>query len=144
MPKDHPIFLYNTLTRKKEEFPSTTLRAGKPVNLYTCGPTVYDEAHIGNLRSYIAADVLRRVLQYNGYTVNWVMNITDVDDKTIKRTVDEFGAGATPADLRKYTDHYITQFKKDLVAVNIPTDEKTVTFIRVSDTIDDKIGRAHV
>lgn len=133
MSKEIPLRIYDTLSGEKKDISSEA--KGKKINLYTCGPTVYDVAHIGNLRSFIAADVLRRVLTYNGYQVYWAMNITDVDDKTIKRTVDEFGAKATPADLRKYTDRYLTQFKKDLMAVNIPTDAKTIKFIRVSDTI---------
>jgi cysteinyl-tRNA synthetase len=69
------LYLYNTLTRKKEEF--KPIRKGK-VGLYTCGPTVYDYAHIGNLRTYIFEDILKRVLIYNGYKVKHVMNITDV------------------------------------------------------------------
>ena len=68
-----PIYLYNTLTRGKEEFRPIT--PGK-VGMYTCGPTVYQYATIGNLRSYVFADVLRRVLQYNGLKVKMVMNIT--------------------------------------------------------------------
>ncbi|HAT03206.1 MAG TPA: cysteine--tRNA ligase [Candidatus Magasanikbacteria bacterium] len=73
------LTLYNTLTRKKEEFnPLQAHTAG----LYTCGPTVYNYAHIGNLRTYVFEDILKRVLQYNGYTVNHVMNITDVGHLT--------------------------------------------------------------
>ena len=73
------IHLYNTLTRKKEEF--KPIKTGE-VGLYTCGPTVYNYAHIGNLRSYIFEDVLKRVLLYNGYKVKHVMNITDVGHLT--------------------------------------------------------------
>ena len=68
------LFLYNSLSRKKEEFKS--IKPGK-VGLYTCGPTVYNYAHIGNLRTYIFEDILKRVLGYNGYAVRHVMNITD-------------------------------------------------------------------
>ncbi len=128
------IRLFNTLKREVEEFKPV---GGNSVNLYTCGPTVYDSAHIGNLRSYIFADVLRRALRYNGYKVNWVMNITDVDDKTIKRTVDKYGPKATPKELREYTDKYFEEFKNDLKAVNIPTDSENITFIRVSDKIEE-------
>lgn len=71
----------NTLTRKKEEFKS--IEPGK-VRLYTCGPTVYNRAHIGNFRAYMFEDLLRRYLKYKGYEVTQVMNITDVDDKTIR------------------------------------------------------------
>lgn len=73
------LFLYNTLTRKKEEF--KPIKKGK-VGLYTCGPTVYNYAHIGNLRTYIFEDILKRVLIYNGYDVKHVMNITDVGHLT--------------------------------------------------------------
>jgi len=128
-----PLRLYNTLSKEIEEFKP----ADDAVNLYTCGPTVYDSAHIGNLRSYIFADVLRRALKYNGYKVNWVMNITDVDDKTIKRTVDKYGPEATPKELREYTDEYFEGFKKDLAKVNVPTDSGNITFIRVSDKIEE-------
>ena len=67
--------LYNTLTRKIEEFESIE---PKQVKMYSCGPTVYNYAHIGNLRAYLFMDTLRRVLKYNGYTLKHVMNITDV------------------------------------------------------------------
>ena len=90
---DMALFLYNTLTRKKEIF--TPVLAGK-VGLYTCGPTVYNYAHIGNLRTYIFEDVLRRVLTYNGYDVKHVMNITDVGHLTGDRDMgeDKLEAGA--------------------------------------------------
>jgi len=79
------IKIYNTLTNKKEEF--------KPinppnVNFYMCGPTVYDFFHIGNSRSFIMADIIRRYLEYAGYKVKYVMNITDVDDKIIQKSID--------------------------------------------------------
>ena len=72
--------LHNTLTRMKEEF--FTIHPGE-VRMYTCGPTIYDFAHIGNFRAYIFGDILRRYLEYKGYKVTYVMNITDVDDKTL-------------------------------------------------------------
>ena len=74
---------FNTLTRKKEEF--APLAPGK-VGLYTCGPTVHDYAHVGNFRTYMFEDLLRRYLQWRGYEVTQVMNITDVDDKTIRKS----------------------------------------------------------
>ena len=80
------IRLYNTLTRKKENF--EPLRPGK-VGMYTCGPTVYSYAHIGNLRTYVFEDILRRYLEWSGYEVTHVMNITDVDDKTIEKAIAE-------------------------------------------------------
>ena len=73
--------IYNTLTRRKEEF--VPLEPGK-VKIYACGPTVYNFAHIGNFRAYMFEDLLRRALQYAGYKVTQVMNLTDVDDKTIR------------------------------------------------------------
>ena len=69
------IYFYNTLTKQKQEF---TALNGKEVKIYTCGPTVYYFAHIGNLRAYLFMDTLRRVLKYNGYNLKHVMNITDV------------------------------------------------------------------
>jgi len=72
---------YNTLTRKKEKF--TSIKPGL-VKIYTCGPTSYDYAHIGNFRAYVFQDLLRRYLKYKRFKIKQVMNITDVDDKTIK------------------------------------------------------------
>ncbi len=80
------ILLYNTLKRNKEEF--TPIRNGE-VGLYTCGPTVYNFAHIGNLRTYIFEDILKRVLIYNGYQVRHIMNITDVGHLTGDRDMGE-------------------------------------------------------
>ena len=76
------IKLYNTLSRKKQPFKPLN---NKAVKIYACGPTVYDFAHIGNLRTYIFEDILRRTLEYNGYKIKQVMNITDVEDKIIKK-----------------------------------------------------------
>ena len=74
---------YNTLTRKKEIF--KPIKRGR-VGIYSCGPTVYDFAHIGNFRSYVFADTLRRYLEYKGYKVKHIMNITDIDDKTLRNS----------------------------------------------------------
>ncbi len=80
------LYLYNSLSRKKEEFkPIQTAEVG----LYTCGPTVYNYAHIGNLRTYIFEDILKRVLVYNGYAVKHVMIITDVGHLTGDRDMGE-------------------------------------------------------
>ena len=73
--------LYNTLTRKKEEF--IPLKEGE-VRIYSCGPTVYDYFHVGNARPFIIFDTLRRYFEYKGYTVKYVQNFTDIDDKMIK------------------------------------------------------------
>jgi cysteinyl-tRNA synthetase len=102
--------LYNTLTAQKEEF--RPLKPGE-VGMYTCGPTVYQFAHIGNFRAYIFEDILRRYLIYKGYRVTQVMNITDVDDKTIRESRKE----GIP--LSQYTARYIKAFYDDLQALNI-------------------------
>ena len=101
--------------------------------LYSCGPTVYNRVHIGNLRAYILPDLIRRALEMNGSNVRWVMNITDVDDKTIRDTIREFGSTAGPAELRNFTDHYTQEFYKELDRINIPRD--VITFINVTDKI---------
>ena len=106
---------YNTLHRRVEEF--SPIEPGH-IRLYTCGPTVYDFAHIGNFRAYVFEDLLKRLLLFLGYKVTHVMNLTDVDDKTI-RAANEQG---TP--LREYTRVYIDAFFEDLNALNIvPADE---------------------
>ncbi len=99
------VKFYNTLTKKKEEFVPIE---DKIVRLYTCGPTVYDLAHIGNFRAYVFEDLLHRYLEYRNYKVIRVMNITDVDDKTIN------GAKKEGISLREYTDRYIKIFIEDM------------------------------
>jgi cysteinyl-tRNA synthetase len=102
--------LYNTLTRSKEEF--EPVHAGE-VRIYTCGPTVYDYAHIGNFRAFVFEDILRRYLMYKGYRVIQVMNLTDVDDKTIR------GARQANVSLREYVDYYKKAFFEDLDTLHI-------------------------
>lgn len=104
------VRFYNTLTRTSEIF--TPLVAGK-AGMYTCGPTVYNYAHIGNFRAYVFEDLLRRTLEFCGYQVTQVMNLTDVDDKTIR---DSIAAGKT---LRAYTEIYKKAFFEDLKALHI-------------------------
>ncbi len=101
---------HNTLTRELEPF--TPIDAGK-VRMYTCGPTVYNFAHIGNLRAYTFEDLLRRVLKFAGYEVYHVMNLTDVDDKTIRSSREK----GMP--LKEYTKTYIDAFFQDLGTLNI-------------------------
>ncbi len=103
--------LFNTLSRSVQEFVPLD-SAGKRVGLYCCGPTVYDFAHIGNWRMFIFGDLVRRYLEFKGYAVQQVMNITDVDDKIIKR-VRETG---TP--LREFTGKFEAAFFEDLKALN--------------------------
>jgi cysteinyl-tRNA synthetase len=102
--------LYNTLTRRKEEF--HTVHPGE-VRMYTCGPTVYDFAHIGNFRAYVFGDLLHRYLKYKGYKVTYVMNITDIDDKTIA------GSQKQKIPLRDYTRRYKEAFFEDVKSLNI-------------------------
>lgn len=104
------IKLYNTLTRKKEIFKPIK---NNEVGLYSCGPTVYNFVHIGNLRAYIFVDLLKRYLKYRGFKVKHVMNITDIDDKTIKESQKE-GKG-----LKEFTQFYFNAFIRDLKSLNI-------------------------
>jgi cysteinyl-tRNA synthetase len=106
--------IYNTLTRKKEVF--KPLREDE-VTIYTCGPTVYNFSHIGNCRSFIFADVLRRYLKYKGYKVKQVRNLTDVDDKTIKGSMQEH------VSLREFTEKYTNLFFEDMKTLNVETIE---------------------
>ncbi|MBL7032650.1 MAG: cysteine--tRNA ligase [Candidatus Delongbacteria bacterium] len=105
---------YNSMTRKKEEFIS--LQEGK-AGLYTCGPTVYGYAHIGNFRAYMFEDLLRRYLKYSGYEVTQVMNLTDVDDKTIRRSQEE----GLP--LQEFTLRFKDAFFNDLKTLKIEAAE---------------------
>lgn len=102
--------LYNTLTKKKEEF--IPLEEGK-VKMYVCGPTVYNYIHIGNARPMIVFDTVRRYFEYKGYEVNYVSNFTDVDDKIIKKAIEE---GISADEVAK---RYIAECKKDMEGMNV-------------------------
>jgi cysteinyl-tRNA synthetase len=104
------ICFFNTLTRRKEKF--VPIESGK-VRMYTCGPTVYDYAHIGNFRAFVFEDLLKRWLEYRGFKVTHVMNLTDVDDKTIR------GSQKQHIPLVQYTEHYANAFFEDIKALNI-------------------------
>ena len=119
--------LYNTLTRKKETF--KPIKAGN-VGMYTCGPTVYWYQHIGNFRSMLLSDFVKRVLNYNDYKVNHVMNFTDVDDKTIKSSIKE------GLSLGKLTKKYEDIFVNDLENLNIIKPGK---FMRATENIDEMV-----
>src|SRR5262245_37155030 len=108
--------LKNTLTRALEEFKPLE---DNTVRMYACGPTVYDYGHIGNFRTFVAVDVLRRYLKYLGYEVHHVMNITDVDDKIIR------GVLASGKSLQEYTEFYTQEFLEDCRALNIQEPEVT-------------------
>ena len=102
--------IYNTMSKRKEEF--VPLEEGK-VKMYVCGPTVYNFIHIGNARPMIVFDTVRRYFEYKGYDVNFVSNFTDVDDKIIKKAIEE---GVTAEEISK---RYIAECKKDMDAMNI-------------------------
>ena len=102
--------IYNTLSKRKEEF--VPLEEGK-VKMYVCGPTVYNFIHIGNARPMIAFDTVRRYFEYKGFEVNFVSNFTDVDDKIIKKAIEE---GVSADEISK---RYIAECKKDMEAMNV-------------------------
>jgi cysteinyl-tRNA synthetase len=119
-----PLRLYNTLSRSREvvlpEGGSEAelrerghLDARPPIRLYTCGPTVYDSVHVGNLRAFTFYDVLRRGLEWLGYRVHHVMNITDVDDKTIR------GSREAGTPLSEFTRSHTEQFQRDMEELNV-------------------------
>ncbi|HUX60622.1 MAG TPA: cysteine--tRNA ligase [Ignavibacteriaceae bacterium] len=104
------LSIYNTLTKRKEEF--------KPINppsisMYVCGPTVYDYFHIGNARSFIMADVIRRYLEFKGFSVKYVMNLTDVDDKIIKKSLQE------KKETKFISENYVEAFFEDIHKLKI-------------------------
>ena len=132
------LYLYNSLTRNKVEF--RPVQPGE-VGVYTCGPTVYNFAHIGNLRTYIFEDVLKRVLQYNGFRVRHVMNITDVGHLTGDRDMGEDkmekGALREGRTAWEIAEFYTQAFKKDIENLNIlPPD----IWVKATDTIDEQIA----
>lgn len=104
------IKIYNTMSRQLEEF--KPLQAGK-IGMYVCGPTVYNYIHIGNARSVVAFDVIRRYLEYRGFDVNYISNFTDVDDKIIK------GANAEHLSTKEFSERYIAAFFEDIDALGV-------------------------
>ena len=119
--------IYNTLTRKKEEF--VPIEEGK-VRMYVCGPTVYNYFHIGNARPFVVFDTMRKYLEYRGYKVKFVQNFTDVDDKIIKRAKEE-GISA-----QEVSEKYIAEYFKDAAALNV---KKATVHPQVTKTMDDII-----
>ena len=122
------ILLQNTLTNRKEPF--APLHAGE-VRMYTCGPTVYDYAHIGNYRTFVFQDILRRFLRSRGFHMNHVMNMTDVDDRIIQNAAEK------RISIFDYTAKYIQAFKDDMAALSLETPEH---LIRATDHIDDMVA----
>ncbi len=119
---------YNTLTGKLEDF--QPLEPGR-VRMYTCGPTVYQFAHIGNFRTFVFQDILRRLLRERGFELLQVMNITDVDDRTIEN------ANAAGVSLREYTEKYARLFLEDMELLSLEKPEKIV---RATEHIDDMVA----
>ncbi|MEI6280665.1 MAG: cysteine--tRNA ligase [bacterium] len=118
---------FNTLTREKEDFAPIN---PPNVTFYSCGPTVYNYPHIGNYRAYVFADTLKRVLLYEKYKVKHIMNITDIDDKTIRDSQKE---GRT---LKSFTEFYTKEFLKDIKSLNIIEPTK---FTKATDYIDEMV-----
>lgn len=119
--------IYNTLTRKKEPFKPMR---GKEVRMYSCGPTVYDWPHIGNYRSFIFSDLIRRYLEYLGFKVKLIMNITDIDDKTIAGSESE---GVT---LKEFTKKYEQIFFDGLKTLNI---KPAFKYVRATENVAEMI-----
>ncbi|WP_101875956.1 cysteine--tRNA ligase [Lachnoclostridium edouardi] len=130
--------IFNTLTRKKEDFIS--LEPGK-VKMYVCGPTVYNFIHIGNARPMICFDTVRRYFEYKGYDVNFVSNFTDVDDKIIKKAIEE------GVDADTISKRYIAECKKDMEAMNVKPATKhplaTEEICGMLDMIQELIEKGH-
>lgn len=122
--------LYNTRSKTTDTIKPLPLD-GKTVRIYSCGPTVYDHAHIGNLSAYIFADTLRRSISVLGHDVKHVMNYTDVDDKTIRRSQAEYTDGEPRDRLQKLTDKYIGLFNDDMRTIG--NDINSLTFVRATD-----------
>jgi cysteinyl-tRNA synthetase len=119
--------LFNSLTKNIEKFKPIKR---KKVGFYTCGPTVYDYPHIGNYRAYIFTDILKRYLVLSDFKVNHIMNITDVDDKTIKRSIEESKT------LKEFTEFYTKEFFKDQESLNILPANK---YTKATDYIKDML-----
>jgi cysteinyl-tRNA synthetase len=128
MPTTNEIRLHNTLTNRLE--PLDPLHPME-VRIYTCGPTVYDFAHIGNFRTFMFQDILRRFLHSRGYRVLQVMNLTDVDDRIIQK------AAAAGVSIREYTEKYVEGFLQDITALSIEMPEELV---RATDHIEDMVA----
>ncbi|HEY2434266.1 MAG TPA: cysteine--tRNA ligase [Vicinamibacterales bacterium] len=120
--------LYNTLTRREEAFVPSD---GQTVRMYTCGLTVYARGHIGNFRTFVALDVLRRALEFEGYRVVQVRNFTDVDDRTIVESV------KSGRPLREYTQQFVEAFERDAAALGLETVEHSP---RATDHIEAMAG----
>ncbi|MDD5122296.1 MAG: class I tRNA ligase family protein, partial [Dehalococcoidales bacterium] len=130
--------IYSTLTRKKEEF--VPLKEGE-VSMYVCGVTPYMDAHVGHAMSYITFDVIRRYLEYKGYRVRYIQNVTDIDDKIIDRAL---GQNTSTSEL---AGKFFSSFSEDMAALNIrPADEfpqATREIPKMIEMIQDLIDKGH-
>ncbi len=127
MEQDEHLFLYDTESKEKKKL---IPKKGHPLKIYTCGPTVYNYVHIGNLRTFVFEDLLRRVLKFFGFSVQQVMNLTDVDDKTI------LGAIKSNKSLAEYTKPFERAFFDDLETLNV---EKVESYPKATDYIESMI-----
>src|SRR5712672_1384615 len=119
--------LYNTMSSRVEEFRPLS---DNEVRMYACGPTVYDYGHVGNFRTFIAVDILRRFLRQSGYNVRHIMNITDVDDKIIRNSA-QAGVG-----VQQYTAKYQKAFLEDAASLNIEQPELVRATERIPEMAD--------
>src|SRR6202142_2696098 len=124
----HDIQVHNTLSGKVEPF---VPQKKDEVRMYTCGPTTYDYAHIGNFRTFVFQDILRRFLKVRGFKLMHVMNLTDVDDRIIQN------AAAAGVSIREYTEKYVQAFFEDMGALHLQQPEETV---RATDHIEDMVA----
>jgi len=122
--------LYNTLTRTIDDLQPLSEDGFR---MYSCGPTVYDHAHIGNLSAYVFADTLRRAVSLTGTPVTHIMNYTDVDDKTIRRSREQYADEDPHTALHMLTDKFITIFNEDMYKIG--NDIKAMTFVRATDPV---------
>ncbi len=122
---------YNTKSGKKEEFKPAD---ESQVKIYSCGPTVYNFAHIGNIRSFLFVDILRRALKLGGYKLNQTMNITDIDDKIIRESI------ANGVSVEEFTKPWTEAFFEDLASLNV---EKLEHYPKATESIPDMIGIVH-
>ncbi|MBN3038940.1 MAG: cysteine--tRNA ligase, partial [Candidatus Omnitrophica bacterium] len=125
--------IYNSLTDKKEDF--MPLKKGE-VKMYVCGPTVYDEPHIGHARSAYVFDLIRRYLKYKGYRVKFVRNITDVDDKIINKAKDEFKGEDLNGAIKKVASKYLAAYRDGLKQLGISTEDPDIIEPKASEYIE--------
>ena len=131
-----PIQIYNSLTRKKEEF--IPLK-DKQVKIYVCGPTVYDQPHIGHARSAYIFDVIRRYLVYKGYRVKFARNVTDVDDKIIEKARNEYKGEDLNSAFKKVAAQYLDSYHNALNNLGIPTGKPEIIEPKASEYISKMI-----